>query len=242
MKKKKEEQVKDTKEKSYIYKFKLLPANILSLIILFILGFITLCLVNVLGGSRTYEINFFFFFYVMVYLGVHELLHGLGYILGGAKAKNIYFGVALEKGLLCCLCRQEISKKNILVSLQMPFMVIGVITYIIGFIIMDHMLILLSICNLVGASMDLVMFIYILGIKKVRYSETDANDEFVLITDEDLTKKKSMFFEIKEVKDYKKEDYIFGKKKRVEVTKASWIILLVIVAFIALSLLPLFFI
>lgn len=242
MKKKKEQEIKDTKEKSYIYKFKLLPANILSLIILFILGFITLCLVNVLGGSRTYEIDFFFFFYVMVYLGVHELLHGLGYILGGAKAKNIYFGVALEKGLLCCLCRQEISKKNILVSLQMPFMVIGVITYIIGFIIMDHMLILLSICNLVGASMDLVMFIYILGIKKVRYSETDANDEFVLITEEDLTKKKSMFFEIKEVNDYKKEDYIFGKKKRVEVTKASWIILLVIIAFIALSLLPLLFI
>ena len=235
------EQVKDIKEKSYIYKFKLLPANILSMIILVILGFITIILMNKVGGSRSYEINFFFFLYVMIYLGVHELLHGLGYVLGGGKIKNIYYGVALEKGLLCCLCRQEISKKNILISLQMPFMVIGVITYIVGFIIMDHVLILLSICNLVGASMDLVMFLYIARIKKVRYSETDANDEFVLISNEDLTKRKSMFFEIKEVKDYKKEDFIFGKKKRVDITKASWIILVVLVAFVILTLLPLLF-
>ena len=54
------EQVKDTKEKTYIYKFKLLPANILSMIILVILGFITIILMNKVGGSRSYVINFFF--------------------------------------------------------------------------------------------------------------------------------------------------------------------------------------
>jgi hypothetical protein len=228
------------KEKSYVYKFNLIPANILSIIILIILGFITLVLINVLN-TPTRGINIFFFVIVMIYLCVHELLHGLGYVLGGAKIKNIYYGVALEKGIICCLCRQEISKKNILISLQMPFVVIGIITYIIGFIIADNNLILLSICNLVGASMDLVMFFYILRIKNVRYSETDANDEFVLISKEDLTKRKSIFFNIKEVKDYKKEDYKFKKKKRVEVTKSSIIILIFMIGLFLLTLLPLLF-
>lgn len=219
------------KDKAYIYKFNLVAANIFSIVILVVMAVLTFIIRNNIDFSFPPKL----LLYLLIYLCVHELLHGIGYIIGGAKPKNIYFGAALEKGILYCLCRQEVKKKSILISLQMPFTVIGVITYVIGLLINDYNLIILSVCNLVGASMDMMMFFYIMKIKNVRYSETDANDEFVLITSEDLSKKKSMFFNLKETKPYKKEDYIFKKKKRVEISKISWILLLLL---IIISVLP----
>ena len=212
------------KEKEYIYKFNLVAANIFSIFILILLCVITFFL------NRGINFNIKFILTTMLlYFALHEVLHGIGYILGGAKPKNIYFGVALEKGILYCLCREEVKKKCILTSLQMPFMVIGVITYIIAILINNELLLILSVANLVGASMDIVMFLYIAGIKKVRYSETDANDEFVLISKEDLTKKKSIFFKIKEVKDYNKKDFEFKKMKRVTISKFSFVALIIVI-------------
>lgn len=209
--------------KSYIYKFNLVAANIFSIAILVVLVILTF----ILTGKPGITYSYFIMTSMLLYFILHEVLHGIGYIISGAKPKNVYYGIALEKGILYCLCRQEVKKKCILTSLQMPFTVIGLITYIIGILINNDLLIFLSIANLVGASMDLVMFFYILGIKNVRYSETDANDEFVLITDKDLSKKKSIFFNLKEVKKYNKKDYEFGKMKRITVSLPSIIILLV---------------
>ena len=220
--------------KSYVYKFNLMAANVFSLIILVFMVFITI----ILGFRLDFkELNIVLYIIMIFYFLLHEVLHGLGYIVGGANPKNIYYGIALEKGIFYTLARQEVKKSAILISLQMPFTVIGLITYILGMIINNQMLVLLSIANIVGASMDLVMFFYIARIKNVRYSETNANDEFVLITKEDLTKRKSKFFNIKEVKDYKKEDFIFKKAKRIEVTKISWIILIAFIILLVISLL-----
>ena len=114
-------------------------------------------------------------------------------------------------------------------------MVIGVITYVIGMLTHNMMLVALSICNLVGASMDMAMFNFIARIKDVRYSETDANDEFVLISKEDLTKRKSIFLTLKEVKKKNKKDFEFKKIKRIIISKISWILIIVL---LLISLLP----
>ena len=211
--------------KSYTYKMKLVPANFLCIFIYIFLFVITYLLKIDFYINSKY--TFIFFISLLLYFMLHELLHGIGYYLGGAKRENIKYGIALEKGLLYTLCRQEITKSNILISLQMPFTVIGVITYIIGTLISSPLLVVLSIVNIGGASMDLVMFFYILRIKNVRYSEADDCDEFVLISDEDLTKKKSLFFKITNVKNYKKEDFIFPKTKKITITKQSIIIMIV---------------
>lgn len=217
-----------TNKKAYIYKMKMLPANVLSIII-FVLFLVVTVLLNrsVFIGSE----NFVVFSVAMIlYLCLHELLHGLGFYLGGTKRKNIKYGMCLEKGIFYCMAYQEISKKNILISLQMPFMVIGVITYIIGVVSNIPLLTLLSIINLTGASMDIVMFMYILKLPKdITYSESKEPDEFVLISNADLTKKKNLFFEITKVKDYKKEDYVFKNTKKVEISRTSIIILVVFV-------------
>ena len=221
------------KEKAYIYKFNLIAANILSIVIFILMGILTVFL----NGEIVLQFNSMgiMLFAMLLYFAFHEVLHGIGYFIGGCKAKNIYYGVALEKGILYCLARQEVKKSNILLSLQMPFTVIGVITYIIGLIIKDNMLIFLSIANIAGASMDLVMFFYIIRCKNVRYSETDANDEFALISKEDLSKRKSLFFKIKETKDYNKKDFIFKKMKRFEISKQSIILLLILLVLAVLS-------
>ena len=113
----------------------------------------------------------------------------------------------------------------------MPFVMIGIITLLLGYILNIPLLVLLSIFNLMGASMDLVMFIYISRIKDVHYAETKASDEFILISKEDLTKRKSLFFKIIEVNNYKKEDYIVKSDKKITISKASIIFTIIYLIF-----------
>lgn len=212
-------------KKAYIYKMNLVPANVLSIavfILMFVISF-------VLKAPLDPRINTFYLFVLMIlYLWFHEVLHGIGYIIGGAKRKNISYGICLEKGIFYCMGYQELTKKNILISLQMPFMVIGVITYIVGIIFNIPLLILLSIINISGASMDLAMFYYISKLSNdTTYSESGSPDEFVLISTNDLTKKKNIFLKIVDVKDYKEENYIFNNIKKFNITKKSIIILVV---------------
>ena len=218
-----------TNKKAYIYKMKLGPANLLCLIVMVALYLLSVFVLNI---KIKFDNTLLLFTLMILYLMFHEFLHGIGYLVGGCKSKNIQYGICLEKGIFYAMAYQELTKKNILISLQMPFMVIGVITYIIGIIFNIPILVLLSIINISGASMDLAMFYYISKLKDVTYSESGNPDEFVLISGEDLTKKKNMFLEIVEKKDYKKEDYVFPKPKKLVVTKLSIVIL---IAFIVLG-------
>lgn len=215
-----------TSKKAYIYKMKLGPANILCLGIIAILYIFTVVVFHI---NISFNNPLILFILIILYLMLHEFLHGVGYFVGGVKRKNIQYGIRLEKGIFYAMAYQELTKKNILISLQMPFMVIGVITYIIGVIFNFPLLVLLSIINISGASMDLAMFFYISRLKDVTYSESGEPDEFVLISKEDLTKKKSIFLKIVNVKDYKKEDYIFKIDKKIDITKVSIIIMLVFI-------------
>ncbi len=216
-------------KKSYIYKMNLVPANILSIIVFIMVIIISLILrINIVPTVNTFVL----FITMILYLWFHEVLHGIGYIIGGARRKNVSYGICLEKGIFYCMAYQELTKKNILISLQMPFMVIGVITYVIGAILNLPLLVLLSIINISGASMDLAMFYYISKLPKdITYSESGENDEFVLISDEDLTKKKNLFLKIVDVKEYKVEDYMFNNIKKFVITKTSIIILVAFLLF-----------
>ena len=58
---------------------------------------------------------------------------------------NITYGIALEKGVLYCMCKQPTSKKVIMTSLLFPFTIIGIFTLIIGTSLNSYYLVLLSI-------------------------------------------------------------------------------------------------
>ena len=135
------------------------------------------------------NINIILIIYIP-YLVLHELLHSLAYVIYGADYKKITYGVHLEKGILCCLCKQNINKKNILHSLLYPFFIIGILTMLIGIIIDYPLLVILSLANITGCSGDLVMFYHLSKLKNYSFSEYDDPMAFALYSKNDLSKLK----------------------------------------------------
>ncbi len=220
-------------KKAYVYQMNLVPANIFSLFILVLVAVPTFFLHGFDGLQLDWMILFFL---TILWLMFHEFWHGVGYYLGGTKLKNIAYGICLDKGIFYCMSYQEVSKKNIQISLLFPFFVIGVFTYIIGMIFHFPVLVILSVFNIMGASMDLAMFFFFLRLPKdMIYSESGQGDQFVVISNQDLTKKKSIFVRIIEEKEYRKEDYIFPNVKRFTITKFSIIFFVIYFLLIVLS-------
>ena len=222
-----------TNKKTYTYKMNLGPANILCIAILILVAVPTMFIVP---DFFVYKNTLVLFISIVLYMMLHEFIHGIGYFIGGTKRKNISYGICLEKGIFYAMAYQKLTKKNILISLQMPFMTIGVITYIIGIIFNLHLLITLSVINICGAAMDLAMFIYFLKLPKdIIYSESGNPDEFVIVSDKDLTKKKNLFVRIIDTKEYKEEDFNFKNIKKLNITKTSIIILLVFIILVIIN-------
>lgn len=177
-----------TKKNYYLFKMNTLFLNGFSLIL------IVLCslLFILIYGNKTIEVlrssmNIIIVLYIP-YLILHEQLHSLAYVIYGADFKNITFGAHLEKGILCCLCKQRINKKNILHSLLYPFIIIGVLTLIIGLIVNYPVLVILSLINIAGCSGDLVMFYHLSKLNDFEFSEYDDPIAFGLYTKNDFSK------------------------------------------------------
>lgn len=172
-------------KKYYIFEMNGVLLQIISVIILIVMFILTAYLSeNLLITNKELKLIFLL---IIPYLILHELLHGVAYITNGANPKNITFGAHIEKGILCCLCKQNVSKKNILVSLLSPFIIIGVVTYIIGIITNNQILVWLSILNISGSSADLIMFFDLLKVKDFEYSEYDNPVAFGLYSNKNLS-------------------------------------------------------
>ena len=131
------------KKKYYLFEMDMLWLQIISTVLLIFMFFLTL---HVYPNFNILDNDFAIAFIFMIpYMILHELLHSMAYVANGAKFKNITYGVHLDKGILCCLCKQNITKKNILISLLTPFIIMGVLTYIIGILINSQVLVILSI-------------------------------------------------------------------------------------------------
>lgn len=211
------------KEKRYFYEMDSKILNILSIVLFIIVSLITyliiwLCNINI-------ELDFFTFTLALLlslpYSMFHEVLHSIGYVLNGANFKYITYGIHLEKSIMCCSCKQEISRKNILWSLVYPLIFIGIITYVIGLIFNLQILLLLSIINIAGCIGDIIMFMDFLTIKKFRFFEYDNPMAFGIITDENMENRK--LFGIKRIEE---KEVIQTVDKKVTVSKSSIIIIL----------------
>jgi hypothetical protein len=164
---------------------------------------------------------------------LHELLHAFSYRIHGAKGKNITFGVHLEKSILCCLCKQDISKRNICTSLLYPFFFLGVVTYIVGAIFKLPMLFLLSIFNLGGCIGDLVMFMFISKLPKdIKYAEYDDPTAFAILSSEDLSERKPFGLQYIEKKDKLEQKDM----KKVRISKMSIAFMVVLILLTAMML------
>ena len=110
--------------KYYKYSMNMKKLNIYSILI-FILVYILILFLNIIEYiDFTCLILYFFWMFF------HEFLHGVGFSFSdGVNHRNIVYGACLEKGIFYCMCKQRISKKNIMISLMFPFFFIGIFTF-----------------------------------------------------------------------------------------------------------------
>ena len=165
----------------------------------------------------------------ILYFSLHEILHAIGYIIHGADPQKLTFGAEIEKGVLYCLCKDDISKKNILFALMYPFFFIGIVTYAISIIFNYPLLLLLSIANLGGAAGDLAYFCFIARLDKdVIFSEMDDGTSFALKGKEDYSKYKHFGLDYVGVVDtIPRKDF-----KRIKISKLSMIIFILCIVFL----------
>lgn len=223
------------KKKYYIFELDSMGylLNILSIVILIGMSVLT---VNIWPDffNRYFELNFFLIITsCLLYFVLHEILHSIGYILHGASFKNIVYGIKLEKGVFYCLCKQNVSRKCILIATMYPLLFIGVITYIIGIIFNLSLLVILSILNLTGCIADICTFLFIKRLDKdIEFSEMDNPLYFAIYSSKDISSVKR-----KCIKYVKCSDSIERKDlKKITISKPSYIILILLILISSLSL------
>ena len=222
---------KDNK-KYHIFELNVGKLNIVCVILFILMIIISSILYKGDLAQDFYEVNLILLLVADVAtMLIHELLHSLSYVLYGGDFKKIVYGAYLEKGVLYCLCKQNISRKNILNSLMVPLFYLGIIPYIIAIIFELPFLLFLAILNIVGAAGDIMMFIYIMQLdKSIEFSEFDNPIRFAIYTDKEINVK---FFGL----DYIETSKTLPRKeqKKLTVSKGSYIALAVLVVLTVLS-------
>ena len=206
--------------KYFTYKLDLMVLNVLACVIIVLLTILTF----VFTGNIDFiiDINLFSFVLIFVWLILHEILHGIGFLsLGKVKRKNVVFGAELEKGIFYCMCKEKISKLNILIALGLPIFLIGIVPYIIGICIDNNLLVLLGVFNISGSVGDLLMMIdIILMPNDILYMDLDDTTSFTILSKKDLNKNK--YFSIILNKHGKYNDSIKAKDyKKLKISKGS---------------------
>ena len=121
---------KKNDKKYYLFQMDTTALNVISIAILLLLFFTQdIIYADFWNDLHVSYFNNKLFLVIIMYVGyllLHELLHSLAYVIYGAKYDKVVYGAALEKGVLYCLCKQNITRKNILHSLLFPFFFIGI--------------------------------------------------------------------------------------------------------------------
>ena len=221
-------------KKYYIYQMNLTLLNITSIFLLLVVGLICLLInknfvINSLDYLFTSNNTLLFFILYFIYIIIHELLHSLSYVIYGAKYNKIEYGIEIEKGILYCLCKQDISRKNILNSLMFPLFYIGIVTLIISFILKNSMLFLLSLSNIVGSIGDIIMFIFIIRLdKNIEFSEYDDSISFGIKSNKDISNMKPFGLKYLGIKNSIPRNI----NKKINISKFSLIFILIILMFL----------
>lgn len=176
--------------KYYTYKMNMLFLNVFSVVLLVFMVLFTYFLTGNLSFIE--DIKLISIVCIILWVFLHEILHSIGFMfLGKVKWKNVVYGAELEKGIFYCMCKQEISKANIIISLLFPLILIGIVTYIIGLSINNDLLILLSIFNISGAVGDIAMLIDIVRMPNdIKYLDLDDTTSFTILSKKNLSKNK----------------------------------------------------
>lgn len=220
--------------KYFTYKMNMLVLNVFSVVLLIFMVILTYLLCGNLDFIE--DINLISIVCIILWVFLHEILHSIGFIsLGKVRGKNVVFGIELEKGIFYCMCKQEISKINIIISLLFPLVLIGFITYFLGLYFNNNLLILLSVFNISGAVGDIAMLIDIIRMPNdIKYLDLDDTTSFTILSKSDLSKNK--YISILDKKGNYNERIKATDYTKLKISKVSkvFVILFVFVAIVAI--------
>lgn len=207
--------------KYYKFELNMVWANIISVLLL-IVGFIVFILTY---GIFEYTNYLSLVISFVLYLAIHEIIHGLAFSYFCKNKYNVKYGAALEKGVFYAMCQERINKKAVLISLMAPTFFLTFIALIIAYIFRIDLLGILAIFNLSGATGDILMTLFVLRLPDdIKYIDYDNVIGFYLLSKKDLSKYKSKFLVFKE--SGKDSDKLINKDiKTLTISKPSWIIL-----------------
>lgn len=170
---------KKSKKQYFIYNLDKKSVNLA-----FLISFCIFLIINFKHFTFLFTLKNFLIFIAcnFIFLIMHEFLHFLGYILGGADKNKIKFGIKIEKGLTYAICQDKLSKKSAIRALLLPFIVLGFMGYIIGIISNNSLLILLSIFTMIGGVGDIILALFLKKLPaSIQYQERDNPLEFLII-------------------------------------------------------------
>lgn len=127
----------------------------------FLIGVIGIYRIFLIGNAYLLELgtlstNIALIVIVAVSAVVHELLHGIGWIMGGKKGwSTIHFSINAFMPL--CSCQGILSKKQYLSGVLLPIIVLGTVSIIFLIVYPGTISLLTIITNLLLAGADLVI-------------------------------------------------------------------------------------
>lgn len=221
--------------KCYRYKMNLFFLNIVTLIMfipLIILMYIIYFNTFVYFISNLHILQFLCIY--VLWMILHELIHYIGFRLDkNVNKKNVVLGIKFEKSICYCMCKQEIPKKTIFISLLLPLILIGIITFFVGIIINNLYLVLLSILNICGCSGDIVMTLFFFKLPSdIKYLDLDDPTSFNIITNKDINKK-TLGLNLVDINDY--DNPLAKDKRKIVISPFSTIILIILIIFTIIS-------
>lgn len=108
--------------------------------------------------SEVGGLSFYVMFIVIIVVSVviHELLHGIGWAISSGKGWNVvHFNI--NAMMPSCACRGALKKKQYLIGVLTPFVILGLGSVLFVFIYPGTISLLTMIVNFVAAGADLII-------------------------------------------------------------------------------------
>lgn len=142
----------------------LVKLNIYAVLMVFVLMAITFVVIPPDSVEFTSTGVFIFFVSFILYIVVHELLHGLAFVLfGKVKIKELKFGIVLKSGMAYCVSTVPVQIKSAKISLMMPVYVVCIPLYVYSIVVSNILIAFVALMYFSGSIADLY---YMLKVRK----------------------------------------------------------------------------
>jgi len=146
--------------------------------------------------------------------------------------KNSSFVFRIEKGDIYSMCSKQIYKTRALLTLIIPFIILGILPIIGGLIFKNLYVLLVGVINVMFNVRDVIMFIMILSLntKVLKYEDDINKDKVVLELRKDFSNYKNVLIKkVTKLEDYDNDDSLFV------ISKWSVLIVILFIIFILIG-------